>query len=237
MRNPAGSFAVRVTHLYRYPVKSMAGEALESTKVEYGGLAFDRLYAFIDHTPHRDGKKLTARQAPRMLGLRASARDGKVSVIGAAGTAFRVGQDLTEFVAATLRRPVSLVTRRDGESLQDAHDVLVINAASLRALQDEWSKPLEVVRFRPNIVLDGPDATAYEEEGWIGRSFGVGGACLTVVEANVRCGIPTLDPRTLQPDPSLLKLLVERHRQCFGVYCRVTRPGGVALGDEWVPRP
>ncbi len=228
---------MRVTHLYRYPVKSMAGEALESTKVEYGGLAFDRLYAFIDHTPHRDGKKLTARQVPRMLGLRASTRDGEVSVIRADGAAFRVGHDLTEFVAATLGRPVSMVTRRDGESLHDAHDVLVLNAASLRALQEEWGKPLDVVRFRPNIVLDGPEVTAYEEEGWIGRSFGVGGACLTVVEANVRCGIPTLDPQTLQPDPSLLTLLVERHRQCFGVYCRVTQSGAVACGDEWVPLP
>lgn len=228
---------MRVTHLYRYPVKSMAGEALESTKVEYGGLAFDRLYAFIDHTPHRDGKKLTARQVPRMLGLRASTHDGEVSVIRADGAAFRVGHDLTEFVAATLGRPVSMVTRRDGESLHDAHDVLVLNAASLRALQEEWGKPLDVVRFRPNIVLDGPEVTAYEEEGWIGRSFGVGGACLTVVEANVRCGIPTLDPQTLQPDPSLLTLLVERHRQCFGVYCRVTQSGAVACGDEWVPLP
>jgi len=46
-----------------------------------------------------------------------------------------------------------------------------------------------------------------------------------------RCKVITMDPDTTEQTPELLRLLVERHDERLGMYCRVVRPGRVAVGD------
>jgi len=58
-----------------------------------------------------------------------------------------------------------------------------------------------------------------------------GDAELEVTDRCERCKVITMDPDTTEAVPELLRLLVERHDERMGMYCRVVRPGRVAVGD------
>lgn len=223
---------MRVTQLWRYPVKSMRGEALTSTRFARGGIPFDRRFAWIDDSPDssRRGKPMTATQHPAILGFGASVLDNAVVVAAPGGRVMQVTQPE---IGALLESETGcrLVLREDSSGANhDEADVLVINEASVSQLALEWGQPFDVRRFRPNVIVGGDGA--FEEEAWIGRKLKVGGAVLKVVAPCVRCSITTVDPETLVSDPSFLRLMAQRHRACFGVYCAVSKPGDAGLGDD-----
>ncbi len=228
---------MRITHLWRYPVKSLAGEALTSTQLDRGGIPFDRSFMLVDGLESRKGKPLTARQIPRMLAFRASADGGKVTVSGPEGLVLEAGEELAAQLASTLDRAMSIQSAAHGSApFFDANELLVVNAASVRALASEMGVSVNPKRFRPSVVLDGNDAVAFEENDWIGRTFRLGEAEIEIVELDVRCIFTNIDPETFEIDPSFLKYLVDHHNQRFGVYATVRTPGRVALGDEWRER-
>jgi len=225
---------VRITHLWRYPVKSLAGEALTSTQLARGGIPFDRSFMLVDGLESRKGKPLTARQVPRMLAFQAHADSGKVTVTGPDGSVCGAGENLAAELASTFDRAISIQSVVPGSApFFDAHELLVVNAASVRALASDMGAPVNVLRFRPNIVLDGDDAVAFTENDWVGRTFSLGDAKIEIVKHDIRCIFTNIDPETFEVDSSFLKSLVDRHDLCFGVYASVRAPGRVALGDEW----
>src|SRR5260370_804232 len=58
---------MRVAELWRYPVKSMAGERLDEALVSENGIAGDR----VVHVSGRGGRIIPSRTHPRLLGLHA----------------------------------------------------------------------------------------------------------------------------------------------------------------------
>jgi len=111
----------------------------------------------------------------------------------------------------------------------DDSQVLIVNLASVEAFALEAGMPIDHRRFRANFYLDGlePD----EELSWLGRRLRVGDAALEVTSRCERCKVTRMDPDTTEATPELLRLLVDRHDERFGMYCRVVRPGRVAVGD------
>jgi len=103
-------------------------------------------------------------------------------------------------------------------------------------LSQEYGAPVNPLRFRPNIVVDGPEASAFEEIEWPGATFSAGEAVFEALHPCERCVLTTIDPETLVMDPAFLRLVVQKHGGRFGVYCRVVRAGTVTIGDEWVRR-
>lgn len=69
-----------VQSLWRYPVKSMAGETLDEAFVGYAGIYGDRLYAFLNAAAPAGFPYLTARSRPDMLRYRPRFRDADVAV-------------------------------------------------------------------------------------------------------------------------------------------------------------
>jgi len=223
---------MRVTQLWRYPVKSMRGEELTSTRFARGGIPFDRRFAWIDDSADspRRGKPLTATQHPAMLGYGASVLESSVVVAAPGGPVMAVTKPGIAALLASVTG-CRLILREDSSGANhDEADVLVINEASARQFAQEWGQPVDVRRFRPNVIVSGD--VAFEEESWIGRKLKVGGAVLEVVAPCVRCSITTMEPETLVSDPSFLRLMAQRHRACFGVYCTVSKPGDAGLGDD-----
>ena len=226
---------MRVVQMWRYPVKSMRGEPLRAVELGSGGMPFDRRYAVMDSDANRAGKPLTARIDKRILGYAAGVRGSTTFVRTPDGGEHDVHSPAwLEMLSRDIDRPVSL--QSFPEAIHDDADVLVLNAASLRALTDEYGKFVDPLRFRPNFVVDGSDVPAYGESGWQGREIAVGDAVLHVQYPDQRCVVTTIDPETLEMDPSFLRLVVEKHSGCFGMYCSIVRSGSVALGDEWRPR-
>src|SRR5690625_5880985 len=71
----------RVAQLWRYPVKSMGGEALEAARVTARGVAGDRQWAVLDE----EGIIRSARQWPRLIELAASYAEGESARFGGFG--------------------------------------------------------------------------------------------------------------------------------------------------------
>ena len=215
-----------VVELWRYPVKSMAGERLESCEITDRGLEGDRRWAFIDRTPNRDGKWFNIKQHAPLMTYRASLASGGIQVIAPDGMDIGL-EDAYRRTREESQRAFDL-RELPGENFDDS-PVLIINLASVAAFALEAGIPVDPRRFRANLYVEGlePD----EELRWLGRTIRAGDAELDVVSRCVRCAVITRHPDTTEATPELLELLVARHEKCMGVYCHVAKAGRVAVGD------
>ena len=216
-----------VVEIWRYPVKSMAGERLESCMVTQHGLEGDRRWAFVDGAPHRAGKLFNIKQHDPLMTYRARYAGGVVEVLTPDGALVALDSALVDKLELESARPLELRDLAGGNF--DDEPVLIINLASVSSFALEAGMAVDHRRFRANLYLEGiePD----EEIGWVGRRIRAGNAELEVVSRCVRCVVITKDPDTTAAAPELLDLLVDRHDKCMGVYCRVVKAGRVAVGD------
>jgi MOSC domain-containing protein len=230
-----------VRELWRYPVKSMAGERVNALRVDGRGAGGDRTHAVMhDHKGAR--KPLTAREAPRLLAWAARYPfnvDGGVDpahppfaiVTAPDGRSFRWGDPrLRHALESDLGRQVALA--RDGAGMQDlGRTLLVTTEGSLQALGEELSGPVDMRRFRPNLHLD-MDAPSWDELTWEGRELAfTGGVRLRLLHPCERCAIPTRHPDTQVKWPGLLRHLHDAHEQNFGINARVISGGRIEAGE------
>ena len=235
----------RVLSLHRYPLKSFAGEPVDALRVERRGAGGDRTHALIWAGRNR---RLTARQAPRMLAWGARydvpgedldpAEPPLPLLTGPDGTSYAWDDpELPGLLEADLGWPVEL--RRDLAGQQDLADSLLVTmSSSLDAVTDALELPRgDVRRFRPNIHV-GLDAEAFAEERWEGRRLRVGEATLELLHPCERCVIPTRDPDTQAKDSRVLMWLLRERRELFGINARAPEPATIRLGDpvELLPR-
>ena len=229
-----------VAELHRWPLKSMGGEPVSELRIDERGAGGDRTYALFDGFKGRP-RRLTAREAPRLLAWSASyggaavdpaeppaatltAPDGRVYGADDAG--------LPAILAEDLKREVEV--RRDVRGQQDLPQTLLLTTQStLEALRGELGDDLDLRRFRTNVhaVLDAP---AWAEHEWEGRPLRIGEAELQALHACLRCVIPTRDPDTQAKMPQLLKHLNREHGAAFGLNVRPLAPARIRVGDPIV---
>ena len=231
-----------VADLWRWPVKSMAGERVGALRVDGRGAGGDRTHAVV-HEHKGAVKPLTAREAPRLLAWQAAypfnfdggldpARPPYAIVVSPDGHRFRWGDPRLRFALEDdLGRPVDLM--RDVEGIQDlGRTLLVTLQATLDALGSELGGPVDLRRFRTNLHLD-LDAPAWAEQGWEGRELAfAGGVRLKLLHPCERCAIPTRDPDTQEKWPGLLKHLTAEHDMTFGINARVVTGGRIEAGES-----
>jgi MOSC domain-containing protein len=230
-----------VAQLWRWPVKSMAGERVQALRVDGRGAGGDRSHAVLFE--HKGAlKPLTARESPGLLAWKARYPfnvDGGIDpksppraiVTAPDGRTFVWGDPrLRHALTADLERPVEL--RRDIHGIQDLpRSLLITTEATLQALGDELHGPIDLRRFRPNLHLD-LDADAWAELAWEGGELSfAGGVRLRLLHPCERCAIPTRDPDTQVKWPQLLRHLHDAHEQNFGINARVLTGGRVAAGE------
>ena len=122
-------------------------------------------------------------------------------------------------------------------ALVDVSPVHLVAASSLLALQTA-SEPVDLRRFRPNLVFEGP-GSGYVEAAWTGAHVAAGQVLLAVSMPTPRCAVTTLEQRGVPADSGPLRRLAAQNRidmggggwACFGSYATVVRPGPIALGD------
>jgi uncharacterized protein YcbX len=228
--------------LWRWPVKSMAGERVNALRVDGRGAGGDRTHAVL-HEHKGQRKPLTAREAPRLLAWKAAypfnvdggldPRQPPFAIVTAPdGHRYRWGDPrLRTALEQDLGRQVWL--QRDVAGIQDLpRTLLVTTQASLDALGSELGASIDVRRFRPNLHL-AMDAPAWAELGWEGRELAFeGGVRLRLLHPCERCAIPTRHPDTQVKWPDLLKHLTAAHDMCFGINARVMVGGRVAAGEK-----
>ena len=204
----------------------MAGERLDSCTITGLGLDGDRDWAFIESTEPRVGKFFNIKQHSGLMRYQARLVGGKLEVTAPDGTRSDVDGALNTLLGESSR--VVNVRNQAGVNFDDA-PVLIVNLASVEAFSLEAGMPVDHRRFRANLYVDGLEPE--EELRWLGRRIKAGEAELEVIERCVRCVVVNHDPETTETAPRLLELLVERHDKCMGVYCKVTQPGRVTVGD------
>lgn len=119
----------------------------------------------------------------------------------------------------------------------DTRTIHIINQATVREFSRAIGIPIDPLRFRPNVVIDGPPA--WNEFDWIHDAQGIvepkSGLKLTVISKTVRCqgiSVDPLDPDRVLDVPALLMEHFPQYGPFLGVYAVVDEPGRLAIGDE-----
>jgi uncharacterized protein YcbX len=117
----------------------------------------------------------------------------------------------------------------------DAMPILLTNTASLAALNQQLSRPVNMHRFRPNLVVNGE--LPWEEEHW--PLIQIGELRLQATKTCVRCVMTTYDMENGDRDPhnEPLKTLTEIHNEpqreaIFGMQFVALNSAVVKLGDR-----
>jgi uncharacterized protein len=197
---------VHVAELWRYPVKSLAGERLESVDVREEGFPGDRVARVAD----ANGEQVTARTKPGLLAM--AGTDWQAP--GADEALTRAAGPDARFEAMNGRGPFF-----------DESPLLIATDGAIETLGYDGR------RFRPNIVIGG--VTGMEERSWDGRRLriGAGGVEVDLGHLCERCVLTTFDPDTQEQDPDVLRRVNAELDGLFARNCWVARPGGIAVGD------
>ena len=225
-----------VSELWRYPVKSMTGEALASTDISWAGLAGDRRWAFVRPDSQASGFPWhTIREFPQMsryvalLSEPARPDRSRVQVRTPDGSRYDVTDPrLAAELGAGLR-----VMRLDRGAF-DAMPVSVISDSTVSALCALARVPGNALRFRPNVVVTLDSGAPFEEDEWVGSAVRIGAAVVRIDRRDSRCTVVNVDPASGLPDSHLLKAIGTTRGAYAGVYGTTVLPGLIRVGDPVV---
>ena len=200
--------------IYRYPVKSMAGEALDSTVLTALGVPGDR----IVHVRGPEGVR-SARRQYRLLGLRGA--------LDADGVPRVNGHLWHSAEAAALVRAEAgadaWLEAFDGAERFDVLPLLVATDGAIAAFGRD------VRRLRPNLVIGGVEGL--DEFTWAGAELQIGDAVVGLDSRRGRCPMTTVDPDTLDRDPEVLRDIGRRFGGRLALNAMVVTAGRLRVGD------
>jgi uncharacterized protein len=221
----------RVVALWRYPVKSMAGEALDEVEVSWHGFAGDRRWGFIqDGLVRSSFPWLTIRERPAMWHYQPFFSEPERPEKSPTLVRTPDGQELDvtdPALAAELGGGVRLIKQNRG--VFDIAPLSLISTQTVGRIGVLAGAELTPQRFRPNLVVEA--SGEFPEDGWVGSVLRVGGFSLRVDQRDERCVMINVDPVSTERDPSILKTAGRERDACLGVYGTTVEPGRVALGD------
>ncbi len=207
---------MHVAELWRYPVKSLAGESLGAAEISADGIPGDRVIQVYD----AGGRIVTSRTAPRLLGLKAT--------LGPLGDPLVNGRPWkAPDVAAAIAVAAGVGSRLDSDDGPHRFDVLPLLVATDGAVN---ALGLDRRRFRPNILIAGVNGLA--ERDWPGDRARVGEAIIGFKKLRGRCVMTTYDPDTLEQDPTVLRRIAQEMGGRLALDTYVVQGGRVAVGDS-----
>jgi uncharacterized protein len=237
---------LRVAELWRYPVKSLQGERLESCEVDAGGLSGDRAWGIFDL---ETGFGLTARRVPKLLFARARiGEDGSVAVAGPGGDPLTSDAELSEWLGrrVELRRAGADDGSRRYENQLDSDDERAgwrpYDGAAAGPFHDSPGSRLTLVstgtlggwaprRFRANVLLAGEG-----EDDLVCRRAKLGSARVELRERVARCVMVTRpQPDGIEAEPAVLRAIARERGNRLAIGATVERAGRVAVGDDLRP--
>jgi len=226
--------------IFRYPVKSMAGEPLEFANMGWHGLDGDRRFAFRRTEDRSEFPWLTAGKLPELIlftPLRredAAQQDLSTHVRTPDGRELPIfGEDLASEVARRYGAPVQMMQLKNG--IFDDSSISVIASDTASEIARLAGQSPDARRFRPNIVVRLLRSIPFQENEWVGGVFlfgeGDDAPAINVTMRDVRCSMVNLDPDSAKPAPEVLKAIAHANQSCAGIYGTVTRIGKLAVGQ------
>jgi uncharacterized protein len=235
----------RVEAIFRYPVKSMAGEPLEVATLGWHGLEGDRRLAFRRMDDRGGFPWLSASKLPDLILFAPRLKD---DAEGGLPTHIRTpegkelpvfGEELAAEVGRRYGAPVEMMQLRHG--IFDEASISVIASETVSEIARLAGRSLDLRRFRPNIVIRLLRPGPFQEDEWLGGALSCGeGAdapAISVTMRDERCSMVNLDPETASALPEVMKAVVRANRNYAGIYGAVTRTGRVEVGQSVLFRP
>jgi hypothetical protein len=207
--------------IWRYPVKSIAGEQLQQARLTDLGVEGDRRVAIAGPA----GRWITGRQFPKLLALHGSINADGVPTID--GRPWYDPASLAAVRAASA--PFAELIPVEGA---ESFDILPLSVATDGAVHYVG---VDRRRFRPNLLIGGVESLA--ERQWPGGSLQIGGVVIRMEQLRARCVMVTWDPDTQQQDHGVLRRIAKELDGTLSLDSFVEEPGVVHVGDpvEWVP--
>jgi uncharacterized protein YcbX len=202
----------KLASIWRYPVKSLRGESLESAAVTETGIPGDRSGALFVRGGHvREGKTFRGKEHDRL----------------------HLTADVDTALAFAMARGVQL-EHRSGEHFFDDAPISLLLERWLRELNAHVGYAVEPERFRPNFFVGTSPEFALDEEALEGTELHLGSVRLHVRCPIERCVTTTYAPRGGPSDPEILQFVARERNAWMGIYCDVLQPGTARTGDSLV---
>ena len=226
--------------IYRYPVKSMAGESLERAPLGWYGLEGDRRFAFRRVAEQGGFPWLSASKLPALLLYQPirheTSQDNNLPthVMTPDGKVLEIRSDeLRDEIIRRYGADVQLMQLKQG--IFDEATISLLSLVTSHKITNDAGQPSDIRRFRPNIVIDTQQREPFIEDQWVGKTiiFGDTGdsPAVHITVRDKRCAMVNLNPETAQSDPAVLKTVVRLNQNCAGVYGTVIRLGALAVGQ------
>lgn len=226
--------SARVTAIWRFPVKSMAGELLEAVEVDERGLVGDRAWAVYDV----DGRLASGKDSRRfrrmdpVFGVAARTVGDAVELVFPGGRTAVAGEAAADLALSDhFGEEVELGPEADVPH-QDAGQVSLVGTATLRELAalSGLAEPVDPRHLRTNLVVETDEP--FVEESWLGKELAVGDVRLRPVERIERCRMVDIAQVGVPAIKGLLKAVGAHRGLCAGIYADVVDPGRLAVGDR-----
>ena len=231
-----------LTNIWRYPVKSMQGESMESTAVTSFGIPGDRGWAVVEA---ETGKTASAATYPQLLNCHAAYRVDPANVSGnkpsqevlitlkngdtLSSQDPKLNKCLSEFLGTKV---VLTLSPTPTHFIYDG-PVNLLTHASLRQMQSFTpTSILDPRRFRPNLLLeDDQKHTGFIEFDWSGASLTLGSTTLNNIHPCLRCIMTTHPQMELPQDSNIMKTMIRESQKNLSVYAAIGKEGRVKVGD------
>jgi uncharacterized protein len=207
---------MKVAEIWRYPVKTMAGEKLQRVRIGPLGLEGDR----VVHVEDAQRQVITSRSHPRFLGHKGTlGLDGEPLVDGRPWKSTEVAAEVVD-----IGGPGAKLVRYDGAERFDVLPLLVATDGAIAAFGHDGR------RLRPNIVIGGVEGLAERE--WPGGCLRVGKALIGVQDLRSRCIMTAYDPDTQVRDKGITQDIYRRFEGKLALNYFVIEGGDISVGDE-----
>ena len=251
---------MKISRIFIYPVKSLAGISLESSKVLQKGLELDRRWMLMNS----ENQFMTQREYPKMTLIKTGIVDGmlelsyngssirvdpsrveeenEVNVWDDHFPAFESDPEVNDWISEQLDLRCRLVHMKEDRTVRtkldrpvsfaDGYPFLVLGESSMEDLNQRLDEPLSILRFRPNIVFEGGEP--FEEDHW--KRFRIGNLEFEGVKPCVRCTLTTVDPETSEKGVEPLRTLSTYRKidngVIFGLNAFASEEGIISVGDS-----
>ena len=200
-----------VESLWRYPVKSMGGEAMAEVFMGFSGIYGDRCFAFKNSSARKGFPYLSATVQQQMLRYRPQFRyaeravkppnlaeamsiapgvtpangepnDLTLDVITPSGAVVAVDDPaLIEILSEGLRGENHLTLVHSDRALTDCRPVSLVSLETVRQIEVESGIPIDKRRFRANIYFNLASGDSFGEDELVGRILRIGSSATIMV--------------------------------------------------------
>jgi uncharacterized protein YcbX len=262
--------SLKVHSLFCYPVKSCAGNTLQSATITPSGLESDRRWMIVDA---ETGKFITQRKYSKLVRIRTKLEqdsialrylDGSQSYIDVPISRTQLietevwkdrqvcwdqGEQVASWLSEILEKDVRLAyidepqlrtvdqayaSVSDQVGFADGFPFLVATTASIAQFNKDLGYDISIMRFRPNIVIDGDSLQPYEEDNW--KSIVINGVQYDLVKPCSRCVMPSINPETLERERAVIETLVATRKEGNATFfgqnaVHTPKQGLITVGD------